>query len=199
MSIKMTTKKLKKKKKKPLTPEQHDLKKQAWARWYAKNKEVLNARRMERYYTDDEFRKKIMFHSANSQMRRKLVGGGKLHTLEFGGKTVVVYKLGYASKFLGVSIATIRHYELIGVIPKCSFDTFQRCYTKSQLNLMWEFFVALEGSGGTVLGLATHSDKHAPNCKGTKKIKTIMGAYMKKHWEEGLNNGKDAHKEISKT
>lgn len=174
------------KKKKALTPEQLDLKRQAYKRWYESHKEEFNQRRMERYYTDDLFRKKSIMHATNSQIRRKLTGGGRLHTINWSGETVVVYKLGYVCKFLGIQAPMLRHYERNEKIPKCSFGTFQRCYTKKQINLLWEFFVAVqsyEGLGGKLLTT-------------TKKI---MSAYIHKHWEEEFKNGTDTHKEKGTT
>lgn len=176
----------KKKKKSVLTPEQIDINRVAFRKWYDAHKEEYNMKRMERYYTDDMFRKKAIMHATNSQLRKKLVGGGSLHTVSWCNMTVVVYKLGYVCKFLGIEAHRFRYAEKEGLIPKCSFGTFQRCYTKKQMHLLWEFFSAVfsyEEVGGKMLA-------------HTKKI---MGAYIHKHWEEEFKNGKESNKEKGTT
>jgi len=105
--------------------------------WYKKNKSRFNAERREKYSSDASLREKYV--SRQKEYRKKSSNGIPSKTIELNGNQVEVFRIGYASKFVGRPSATIRSWELAGVIPKATASIGKhRYYTKGQLVLIRE-------------------------------------------------------------
>lgn len=113
-------------------------------KWYATNREKLNAKRRKRYALDPSARDRALNYQAEYRQRVERVSTrGQPHFRTVNGANVQVFRIHGAASMIGCSIEFIRKYELAGVIPKSIFPSTQRYYTQSQINLMKDFYEAM--------------------------------------------------------
>ena len=104
--------------------------------WYEKNADDLAARRRQRYYSDPEYRRKVI--ESNRLYRQKKADADKAAlppakrqptrrpisvAVAVGSKSIVhnLFHIGVMAKELGRSSATLRMWESVGILPKTPF------------------------------------------------------------------------------
>lgn len=96
-------------------------------RWYSRNKEQFNARRMARYHSDPEYRSRVLGHVKTSRIKQEEA------RVDRDSLTIVE-----AAIEIGRTPQTIRKWEQDGMIPAVVDKGLHRRYTKHQVELMKE-------------------------------------------------------------
>jgi len=99
-----------------------------WARYYRENKEQILAKKRERYLSDPSYREAIK-ERARARWRDELRKGGREKGLkkdkrylrpkavQIDGEDVVVHSIGEFADRIGYTIATLKNWETLGVLP----------------------------------------------------------------------------------
>jgi len=106
--------------------------------YYKENRARILAQKKEKYLNDPEYRATIARCRKESKSRqRENIEPYVRRTIN--GKEVLVLKVGYVLKELGISRATFMNWEAIGLLPAAE-EIFgnSRCYTDKQFELISE-------------------------------------------------------------
>ena len=140
-----------------------------WTRYYRENKEKILAKKRERYQNDPQYREGIK-ERARARWRDELRKGGREKGLkkdkrylrpkivQIDGKDVVVHSIGEFADRIGYTIATLKNWETLGVLPRATAvdDNGRRWY--SEKFMVW-FDSTIECFRGEEWELDTFMDK----------------------------------------
>lgn len=105
-----------------------------YADWYAKNKKRLSDKRKERYYSDPEYRAKVLSYS-----KRKRENSGGPPSIEINGAKVPLMTLTEAAEAVNVSRESMLNWEKKGLLPETPYRLTERrvrYYTKSMVSVV---------------------------------------------------------------
>ena len=137
--------------------------------WYDENREDLNARRRERYATDEAYREKVQKWNRDARARRRRVaekedrkakravkiqtsGQWKTVEMEVDGVKVPMFTIGALAKAIGKGISTIRVWERNGTLPETPYRSKKgdRLYTLEMVEAIQK---ALKKAGKLDIGV----------------------------------------------
>lgn len=95
------------------------------SRWYAQNKDSVNAKRRDRYKNDKKFREELLASKRSTNIR-----------------------IGVVAKSLGVAVCTIQDWEAQGRIPMATrTGKGHRIYTQAQISLLSDYLSDIFAGG----------------------------------------------------
>lgn len=119
-----------------VTEEKLTKKREAYNKWYKKNKSNFNAKRKQRYAKDKGYRvKAIQQAREHRELNPKPLASGELFRV-IDGVEVRVYRIGEASEMVGRSIQVLRKWEKEGLVPESTGEGTHRVYTMKQIELL---------------------------------------------------------------
>lgn len=149
----------------------NDATKNAFKKWYEKDKDKLSEKRKQRYQTDPEYRAKCLARAAQRRAEfPKPPRAGEARFKEIDGKPREVFRIGEVSQMIGIGLQTIRSWEASGTIPGPSIESAQRLYTGTQIALMRE--------------LAALSHQHRYDRENRASVIAEMSAQVWQKWNQ---------------